>query len=378
MIPKKLRNRVFDRISGVTMRPFFTPVSMTSARGLAKEVLRQSERDFFVNGTITSHAAAPSLMAGMWVGGREIALTNDHLPAWLKKAMGAALSEVNRCPYCEDMLLSLTHGARENGVAVSLRNNTLGSIEDDLTRERLEWTKGSISRDAEVLRHPPFTQEELPEAVGTLIVFNYTNKISDFTMDGSPVPSAVRGGALRLFGLELRESSELDLEHGASLHLLPEASLPEEFEWAKSNCLVADSLARWNQVVEVEIDKVLSEEAQQLIRDRLRDWDGGPAPLSRKWVDEEVNPLEGKEREFARLVLLVAKASYQIDDGILGKATELGLSEADLVRLGSWGAFLGAKTAANWAARAAELSQGDESDQVEGHLEMAGAGSGVG
>jgi len=317
-------------------------------------------------------------MAGMWVGGREIALTNHHLPAWLKKAMGAALSEVNRCPYCEDMLLSLTHGARQDSVAVSLRKNELGAIEDDLTRKRLEWTKESISKNGEALRNPPFTQQELPEALGTLVVFNYTNKISDFTMDGSPVPAPVRKGALRLFGIELRESSELDLEHGASLHLLPEAPLPNEFEWAESNPLVADSLARWNQVVETEIDKVLSEDAQQLIREQLRAWEGGPAPMSRRWADDEVKTLEGKERELARLVLLVAKASYQIDDGIIGEATQRGLSEADLVRLGSWGAFMGAKTAAGWAARAAGLSQGNESDQVEVYAEVAGAGSGAG
>jgi hypothetical protein len=48
------------------------------------------------------------------------------------------------------------------------------------------------------------------------------------------------------------------------------------------------------------------------------------------------------------LVLLVAKASYQVDDGIIERVTRHGLSEADLVRLGAWGAIMGAKTVANW------------------------------
>ncbi|HEY5626622.1 MAG TPA: hypothetical protein VIR79_01625, partial [Nitrospira sp.] len=141
MLPAKVRNAMFDRISGVTMRKFFNPVTLKEANGLAKEVLLQSERDFFINGTITSHAACPILMAGMWASGREIALTNQHLPAWLKKAMGAALSEVNKCPYCEDFLLSLTHGAKQNNVANSLRRNELDAIDDALTLKRFQWTK---------------------------------------------------------------------------------------------------------------------------------------------------------------------------------------------------------------------------------------------
>lgn len=352
MLPAKVRNAMFDRISGVTMRKFFNPVTLKEANGLAKEVLLQSERDFFINGTITSHAACPILMAGMWASGREIALTNQHLPAWLKKAMGAALSEVNKCPYCEDFLLSLTHGAKQNNVANSLRRNELDAIDDALTLKRFQWTKASITRNAEELQDPPFSPTEMPEALGTLIVFNYTNKISDFTLDGSPVPSSFRPGALKLFGLELQESSALDLEHGASLYMLPEAKLPEEFSWAEGNPLVADSLARWNRVVEEEIDHALSKEAQDMVRENLVAWQGGQAPLSRRWVEEEVRGLYGEERDKARLVLLVAKASYQLDDGLIEQVRQHGVSEANLVRLGAWGAFMGAKTVAHWCAAA--------------------------
>ncbi|MHC4520336.1 MAG: hypothetical protein ACYTAS_17250 [Planctomycetota bacterium] len=351
MLPVKLRNKTFDKISSVTMRRFFTPISVKTATGLAKEVCLQSERDFFVNGTITSHAAVPELMAGMWVGGRETALTNMALPAWLKKAMGAALSEVNKCPYCEDFLLSLTHGARQDNVANSLRKHEVESVSDELTQKRLKWTKASIARNSPQLDSPPFSPEEMPEALGTLVVFNYTNKISDFTMDGSPVPGVFRGGALKLFGVELRESSAMDLEHGASLSLLPEVEISQEFHWAMSNPLVADSLSRWNHVVETAIDDVLSEETQRRIRDNLKSWEGGQMGLSRAWVEDEIQEIGDNERNKARLALIVAKGSYQIDDGAIEKVACQGLSEADLVKLGAWSALLGAKTIANWCAR---------------------------
>jgi hypothetical protein len=324
---------------------------MKTATGLAKEVCLQSERDFFVNGTITSHAAAPELMAGMWVGGRETALTNMELPAWLKKAMGAALSEVNKCPYCEDMLLSLTHGARQDNVADSLRKHEVEAVSDELTQKRLKWTKASIDRNSPELDSPPFSPKEMPEALGTLVVFNYTNKISDLTMEGSPVPTVFRGGALKLFGVELRESSAMDLEHGASLALLPEAEISQEFSWAASNPLVADSLSRWNHVVETGIDDVLSEETQNRIRDNVKSWQGGQMGLSRAWVEEEIQEIKEDERDRARLALIVAKASYQMDDGVIEKLVRQGVGEAELIKLGAWSALLAAKIISNWCAR---------------------------
>jgi hypothetical protein len=352
MMPTQIRNKVFDKLSGLTMRKFFTPISLASASGLVEKVLIQSQRDFFINGTITSHASCPPLMAGMWSAGREVALTNQHLPAWQKKAMGAALSDVNRCPYCEDFLLSLTHGANESGVVSSLLRRDLNSISDELLQKRLAWTKASITRGAKKLADPPFAPEQMPEALGTLVVFNYTNKISDFTMKGSPIPSAVRGGALRMFGMELKESAAMDLEHGASLHLLPPAELTDDLSWAASNSLVADGLARWNGVVEAESDAVLPSETKFYIRNIMSHWGGGPAPISRNWVEDDVAGLGGKQRDLARVALLVAKASYQIDDGAIQKVVEHGVDEAGVVRLGAWSALLGAKVAANFAAQA--------------------------
>ncbi|MHC4924918.1 MAG: carboxymuconolactone decarboxylase family protein, partial [Planctomycetota bacterium] len=202
MLPKKMRQSMFETVSGVTMRKFFRPPTVVEARGLAARVLEQSREDFFINGTITSQAACPDLMAGMWCGGREASLVDHHLPASLKKAMGAALSQANQCPYCEDMLLSLTHGAKQDGMAKAIRDGKDGDIDDALSRRRVEWARSAVCADAPELRDPPFTAEELPEAIGTLLVFGYTNRITDVTMNGSPVPKTGRNIALKLFGKE--------------------------------------------------------------------------------------------------------------------------------------------------------------------------------
>jgi len=345
------------------MRRFFHPVGFADSVGLSNEALAQSQNDFFINGTITCHSASPEHMAGLWLAGREIALVNGHLPAWLKKAMGAALSEVNKCPYCEDMLLSLTLGADEKNLADSLRENDLNQIKDESTRKIMQWTKASQSKHSDLLRNPPFTEEQMPEALGTLIVFGYTNKISDFALEGSPVPKLGRGVSLKLFGLELKESAEMELKPGLSLGLLPEGELPGDLEWSRPAPLVAKSLARWNKVLANGVSEVLSVSAQEIILNSLAKWEGGPSALSRAWVEKEIKDVPAYERNRAGLALLVAKASYQIDDSVIQELADEGASEADLVRLGAWAAFAGAKTAANWCWEA--CFQGNKSNNSQ-------------
>ncbi len=220
-------------------------------------------------------------MAALWVGGREAVLVDGRLPAWLKKAMGAALSQENRCAYCEDMLLSLTHGAKENTVADGIRNQTSDAIEDDDVRAKIEWARSTIEAGAPRLHQPTFSIEEMPEAIATILTFSYTNKISDFTLDGSPVPSLARGAALRVFGIELQDNAAMRLEPGTSLDMLPKAELPADLAWASKNDRVADSLARWASLVDARINDVLTPATQTLIRRQLDGWQGGHPPISR-------------------------------------------------------------------------------------------------
>jgi hypothetical protein len=354
MLPKKLKETVFDRVSAITMRKFFNPMNLKNSEGLLRKVLIQSQKDFFINGTITSHASCPDLMAGMWMAGREIALVDGQIPAWLKKAMGAALSEVNKCPYCEDMLLSLTFGASESNLASSLKENDLTLIEDEEVKRIMEWVKASSSKHSKKLKEPPFSVSQMSEALGNLIVFGYTNRISDFTLNGSPVPWMGRSISLRLFGVELKESVQLNLEPGLSLDLLPEGQIPDDMEWCLSNPFVSDSLARWNRVLEENVANVLSHETIGYIRENLQAWQGGPSLVSRAWVEDEIKSIPALERNRVRVAIIIAKASYQIDDSLIQKLVDEGMSETDLIRLGSWSAFMGAKTVANWCWEAYE------------------------
>ena len=73
----------------------------------------------------------------------------------------------------------------------------------------------------------------------------------------------LKNAALRLFGYELRETTERPIKAGRALQLLPLAPLPEDMGWSQPNARIADALSRWGGAVERESSKVVSERVRR-------------------------------------------------------------------------------------------------------------------
>lgn len=346
MLPKRLRESLFERASVKTMR-YVTAVPVRSAIGLVRRTYEMIAEDFFVNGSLSSHSRVPELFAGSWLGGREIVLVSDHVDRTTKEAMGATLSYVNDCPYCADMLVSLVHGSGNHKAASQILKESEENVSDPKLRARLLWARQVASNGPDEVGTMPFTAEELPEAIGTLFVLNYVNRVSHVLMDGSPVGNELKNTSLRLFGYELRETTERPIQAGRGLDLLPKAPIPEDMDWARPNSRIADALARWSAAVDREAASVISPNVRQLVLDRLEVWNGERMPLSRSWVEQEVEGLAGEEYHIAKLVLVVCKASYQFDDSLVQALMGENLDEERLIRILAFAAMSAARKLAN-------------------------------
>ena len=161
MLPKKFRNILFDSLSVMPMR-FVSAVPSRKAEGLTRAVYEMIDEDFFRNGSLTSRSRVPEMMAAIWVAGREAMLVEDKVDRTTKDAISAVLSQINDCPYCEDMLVSLVHaGGAHDAASDILAQNDLASA-DAVLRDRLEWVRSVATAGAESLPPAPFTAEQLP------------------------------------------------------------------------------------------------------------------------------------------------------------------------------------------------------------------------
>lgn len=342
MLPRKLRLWLFDRLSVKTMR-FVTAVPRSKATGLTRQVYDMIDDDFFVNGSLTSRSRVPNLLAAIWTGGRETMLVDDRLDRTSKEAICAVLSDLNGCPYCGDMLVSLVHAGDEHGAASAVLHRSVEDIEDPVLREQLTWVQ-AIGTPGETNVPPcPFTDDELPEVLGSLMGMADINRFSHVVMDGSPVttPRGLKGAALRMFGFELRSTKKRAAAPGLSLTLLPPAELPEDLAWASRNPRIADAIARWTAAVDRETDGVISRAVRDTADRSLSDWRHERMPIGRSWVEAEVRELTGEERAIARLALVLAKAPYQVSEDLVEELVDG--DDGRLVRILAWASFTAAR-----------------------------------
>ena len=357
MLPDKLRFELFDRLSIQTMR-YVKSVPRREASGLVKEVYEMIADDFFMNGSLTSHSKVPELLAGVWTGGRESMLVDDHIDRTRKEMLTAAVSNVNECAYCGDMLVSLVHAGDQHDTAKRLYGKDEGAIEDSELRELILWTKAMVTDPKAVDMPLPFAPEALPEVIASIMAISHINRFSHIVMDGSPVKPVlgseqIKGVGLRMFGRELKSTKRRPLVPDRTKGLLPEVALPEDMQWAEGNPRIARAFARWSGAIDREARAHLPERVVDFVESRVGQWDGSLMPLSRAWVEVETEGLFGGERDLARFALIVAKSAPQMDEALVKRVFS---SEVQFIRLLAWASFTGARqVAANVALKAGSL-----------------------
>ena len=360
MLPSKLRLWLFDRLSVKTMR-YVTAVPRKKAVGLTKRVYDMIEDDFFVNGSLTSRSRVPNLMAAIWTSGRETMLVDDHLDRTTKEAICGVLSDLNDCPYCGDMLISLVDAGEQHDAAAAIYASTPENTRNPRLRDQLAWVHAVGTPGQTGIPSCPYTDEELPEVLGSLMAMADINRFSHVVMDGSPVelPFGLQRPALRLFGHELKATKRRSAAPGRSLGLLPPAKLPEDLAWAAPNPRIADAIARWTAAVERETAGVISPAVRECVEESLRGWKNERMPLSRSWVDAELTGLEGEDRAIARLAILLAKAPHQVSEDIVEDLVTD--DEARFVRILAWASFVGARRFVAIVADRVKLNAGGSS-----------------
>ena len=346
MLPEKIQKAMFESLSVKTMR-YVDAVPAKEVTGLLEEIYKQVDEDFFINGSLTSHSSVPELMAAVWIGGRETIIQPDKLDQKTKEAMAATLSRVNDCPYCGDMLISLVHSAGDKKAAKSIFSGNESGLVDEVLERRLKWVAEAATPGSELPEFVPFSVEELPEAIGTIVAMGHVNRFSHIVMDGSPVPfgqSRTKYAALSMFSRELTAVVTRDLMPGKSLGLLPQAVLPADMEWALGHPRIADAMARWSGAIETHALPAVSKTVREVLTDFLNNWRGERLPISRAWLDEATDGLEDFDRGIAKLCLVVAVAPWQFTDDLIqpliGSSVE---AKQNIVKTLNFAAFSGAR-----------------------------------
>jgi AhpD family alkylhydroperoxidase len=304
---------------------YVRPVRASAARGLVAKVYQQMERDFgFLAPPISLHSPSPEVMAASWLMMRETLLASGRADRVIKESVASAVSEANTCPYCVEV-----HDA--------IRHSIDSAYDADAVRE---WVRGGPR---------PFPDDQLEECVGVAVTFEYVNRMNNVFLPESPIPARVpalaRNQVRRTLG-GVAAPGKRAIEPGGSLGLLPDAPLPEDLSWSAGHATVAGAFAKASAVIESAGARSLPQHVRDLVHTRLS---GGADEigLSRSWVDHAVAELPVGDRAVAKLALLTALASYQVDADVVLAARHDCVDDAALVDLTAWASWSAARRAAS-------------------------------
>lgn len=358
MIPRvvdRLSKRVEQQIvwKSATQVKFIRPIASKDARGLVAAVYGQMTQDFQLLTPITVHSIIPELLAGVWCATRET-LIAGAVPRLHKEVVAASVSQANQCSYCVDAHLLMLQGGDEQETARALAGMRFDKIEDRTLRELAAWVRRTRSAGEAAGRAPPFDQESAPEIIGTALAFHYTNRIVDVLLEKSPMElpwtlAWAKGALTKLAASTFaKRLIQVSARPGVSLRLLPDEPLPSDFAWAESNRFVAGAYARLAAVIDSIGQSFVPEPVRAVVTDRVARWNGEPMGLSRAWVEDEVSAIDESMKPAARLALVTALASFQIDSKMVEAFRARSPGDEALLATASWAAFTAARRVVAW------------------------------
>ncbi|WP_370943931.1 carboxymuconolactone decarboxylase family protein [Amycolatopsis sp. cg5] len=305
------------------------------AAGLVGEVYRQVERDFgMLAPPIALHSPAPSVLAASWTILRESLVASGAASRADKEIVASAVSRANTCPYCVEVHGMALGSLGKADAAAAISGDQ--EIEDPSARALAGWARGDGGTVAPELK---------PELIGVAVTFHYLNRMVNVFLGPSPLPAAVPASARRVaravLGQFLKPS---DASPGASLVLLPDAPPPGDLAWAKGNDTITAAFTRAIAAVDAAARVSVPARVREVVQRELAFWPGTSAALSASWVEPAIAGLPLSERAAARLALLTAIASYQVDESVVDTFRRYQPSDAALVELVAWASLSAARS----------------------------------
>jgi AhpD family alkylhydroperoxidase len=328
---------------------YVEPADISAAKGEVAALYAQMERDFMVAPLLTLHASMPKLMAGVWSILRE-SLMAGEVERVRKEIVAAAVSKSNECPFCVEAHTLMLHATADHDIAEAIKRGDYHAVQDPELQALLQWSLATRKPKIVAMLPQPFSAHEAPEITGTAIAFHYINRMANVFLGDSllPLPGPIRTITHRLYAATAGKKVVRSLTPGASLRFVSEAQLPAEFAWAEQNQSIAKAFAGFAATVEEAGEVVLPANVRELVNERLAEWHGEDMPISRRWVEDAVSDLPETDRAAARLALLVALASYQIDDEIIEAFRYHYPFDAHLISASAWASLAAARRISSW------------------------------
>lgn len=353
MLLSIIENLIVDDMTNKQVRHII-PVPVKKSTGKVAQIYTQIRRDFQLVPPLTLFSASPELLAGVWSIWRESQFVQGVMPRATLEAVSAAISRINECPYCVDAHTGMLHATSKHDVVNAIFECNTLLINDDRTRQIVEWALATKTPGASILKSPPFTSIEAPEIIGTTIVYHFVNRMVNIFLKPSPLPIPtgsvkLRKMAIRLFGATIaKRIVKRKVTAGDSLKFTTQAKLTKDFSWAISSNYISSAYASFNNLIEKLGEQIISDKVIKIVKHQIKKWQGEDMGLSQNWVNKLIVDLDCADKPVAKLALLTAIAPYQVDENTINQFRVIHPDDESLLNVTAWASFSAARHIGKW------------------------------
>lgn len=327
------------------------PISPQAATGHLKQAYAQMSHDLIgVHEPFLVHSPSEEILLGLWSAYRESLLATGRVSRSLKETITVTVSGINKCPWCFDahQISLYAVGAGKTVTAISKPDKSARL--DDQTAAIIEWARATRTPGASILQEPPFSPAAAPEIIGTALIYHYLTRVVNVLLVESALPaqSWLKAPLKRILGLVFARFARQIIPQGETLHLLPEARLPADVEWATSSPTIAGAFSRFAATIEKAGSRTVPAPVRQLVKEYLRSWNGEDPGMSRGWVERIIQPLDAEMQPQAKLILLGAIAPHHVDEGVIAAFRNVLPDDEQLIESLAWGSFTAARRIGSW------------------------------
>ncbi len=334
-----------------TVIKYIHPVKPNAAEGLVSDVYTQVKRDFGrVAEPFLIHSPLPKLLAAAWMVCRETELVGN-VPRGVKEAVAAAVSQLNKCPYCVDAHTIMLNAAGESQTAEAISKTQYSEIKAADARAVVDWALATTSPRSEALRWLPFSRKEKAEIIGTAVFYHYMNRVANVLLGSTPLPSSnrwLRSPLKHVASWMFTGAVNRPKGVGESLLFLPKADLPNDLRWAKPLANVAWAYASFASAVEEAGETAVPIEVRAYVQEELGEWSGKTSELGLAWCEDAIARFDRDKEAAARLALLTALAPYRVEDKVVEDFRKHFPEDQKLLGTLAWASFAAARKIGTW------------------------------
>ncbi|WP_298537688.1 hypothetical protein [uncultured Algibacter sp.] len=327
---------------------YINPKSSKKGDQLLKEVYQEIKSS--LPGPIAPpykiHSIDSKLLSIYWDINKFTYFSGD-LSRTLKDVVAAGVSDANECPFCYESHTELLQFENKE-LKQAFRTKNLDLIKDPYTKKLAKYSLNIYNPNILKNESLGYNQEDKTEIIGTVLMFTYTNILTNIFLYESVIPLPNRFGLRNLMWKMatpmMKKAFNIKLERVDKEEY---NELPNTLEWADQDLLIGNSFNNLYEYLEKE-SSFLSDSTKEIALQKINSWNGESLGLQlnatiAQWLKE----CETKDKDVLNIIYKSCFASYTMGEKDINSFLS-NHNESQLLIVVSWSAAQICQRISSW------------------------------